>query len=147
MTLTGEEPDTMAVIREPVDWLGSWYRYRSRDELAGSPNSTADVSFDTFVEAYLSDEPPQFARVGSQARFMSDKNGVIGMSHLFRYDDIDGLVRFMQNRLNKQFTLGRANQSPVGETLLSPSLRSELEKAHAQDFELYNRLAPPEVPQ
>lgn len=25
-----EEMDVMAVIREPISWLGSWYRYRQR---------------------------------------------------------------------------------------------------------------------
>ncbi|MEF9604569.1 gamma-glutamyl kinase, partial [Paracoccus sp. PXZ] len=37
------EPDfeTVAVIREPLDWLRSWYRFRARDELIGHPNSTA----------------------------------------------------------------------------------------------------------
>lgn len=142
LTLTGQEPDTVAMIREPVDWLGSWYRYRSRDELAGTPNSTAEISFDTFVESYLSDAPPEYARVGSQARFMSDKDGVIGMSHLFRYEDLDGLVRFLQMRVGKQFTLGRTNTSPPGEIKLAPTLRAELERTCSADFEIYNRLLP-----
>lgn len=145
MTLTGDEPDTVAVIREPVDWLGSWYRYRSRDALAGSPNSTANISFDTFVEGYLSESPPQYARVGSQARFMSDKDGIIGMSHLFRYDDIDGLVRFLQNRVKKNFTLGHANPSPKADLKLSPDLHLALKNVQAQDFELYERLSPPDL--
>ncbi|MCB1312159.1 MAG: gamma-glutamyl kinase, partial [Sedimentitalea sp.] len=32
--------DTLAVMREPVSWLGSWYRYRQRDFLDGKPVST-----------------------------------------------------------------------------------------------------------
>ena len=140
MTLTGDEPDTVAVIREPIDWLGSWYRYRSRDELKGAKNSTAGISFDEFVQSYLSDSPEPYARIGSQAKFMSDKDGEVGMSHLFRYDDMDGLVRFLQNRLGKQFQLGRSNQSPKAELTLSPDLRTELETALAADYEIYNRL-------
>lgn len=144
VTLTGDEPDAAAVIREPVDWLGSWYRYRSRDALSGTPNSTAGISFDQFVEAYLTDDPPEFARVGNQARFMSDKDGTLGMTHLFRYDDMESLVRFLQNRLGKQFSLGRANTSPPGAIELSPDLRRELERAYAADFEIYERLRPAE---
>lgn len=144
MTLTRDEPDSVAVIREPVDWLGSWFRYRSRDELKGSSNSTAGISFDDFVAAYLSDTPPEYARVGSQAKFMSDKDGHVGMSHLFRYEDMDGLVRFLQNRLGKQFTLGLANQSPAAELTLSPDLLRQYQSANAQDFEIYDRLSPPE---
>lgn len=145
MTLTRDEPDCVAVIREPVDWLGSWFRYRSRDELKGSSNSTAGLSFDEFVAAYLSDNPPDYARVGSQAKFMSGKDGQVGMSHLFRYEDMDGLVRFLQNRLGKQFTLGHANQSPEGKLSLSPDLLRQYQNAYAQDFEIYDRLSPPEL--
>lgn len=145
MTLTGDEPDTVAVIREPIDWLGSWYRYRSRDELRGAKNSTAEISFDQFIESYLSDDPKPFARIGSQAKFMSDKDGNVGMSHLFRYEDIDGLAQFMQRRIGKQFQLGRANQSPVAELALSPDLRSELKQVLTPDYEIYERLLPPEL--
>jgi hypothetical protein len=145
MSLTDDEPDTVAVIREPVDWLGSWYRYRSREDLQNAKNSTYGLSFNTFVEAYLSDNPPEYARVGSQVRFMSDKDGTLGMTHLFRYDDIDALVRFLQNRIKKQFTLGHANQSPKALLDLSPELQKALETAYAEDFELYARLAPPKL--
>ena len=145
MTLTGDEPDTVAVIREPVDWLGSWYRYRSRSDLDGHKNSTARVTFNQFIESYLSEEPEPFARIGSQAKFMTDKDGLVGMSHLFRYEDMEGLVRFLQNRIGKQFQLGRANQSPSAELDLSADLRSELIKVLAPDFEIYDRLKPPSL--
>jgi hypothetical protein len=143
MTLTDDEPDTVAVIREPIDWLGSWYRYRSRDALKGAKNSTSEVSYNEFIESYLSDEPKPFARIGSQAKFMSDKDGNVGMTHLFRYEDIDGLVRFLQMRIGKQFQLGRANQSPKAELDLSHDLRLELNRVLAADYEIYDRLQPP----
>ncbi len=142
LTLTGDPPDTVAAIREPVSWLGSWYRYRSRDEIRGTPKSTSDISFDKFVEAYLQDNQPEFAQVGSQAKFLSNKDGDLGVSHLFRYDDMDSMVRFLQMRLHKQFTLGRANSSPPGELTLAKALQAELRRQHAQDFDLYERSMP-----
>ena len=41
----------VALMREPVDWLGSWYRYRQRDGMARPQNSTREISFDAFVRA------------------------------------------------------------------------------------------------
>ena len=41
--------ETVGVIRNPLDWLGSWYRYRARPFLDGKPNSTKDVIFDDFI--------------------------------------------------------------------------------------------------
>ena len=142
MTLMTDQPDTMALIREPVDWLGSWYRYRSRPEIENSPNSTAGISFDQFVEAYLTDKPPAYAQVGSQGRFLSDKDGKLGMSHMFRYEDVDTAVTFLQNRLNRPISLGRSNTSPEAELDLSASLRAQLQDKYALDFELYEQFSP-----
>ena len=40
------ELELMAVMREPISWLGSWYRYRRRPFMQGKPNATFDVTFD-----------------------------------------------------------------------------------------------------
>ncbi len=67
----GDEVETLAVIREPVSWLGSWYRYRQRPFLSGRPVSTEGLSFDQFVEAYLAETRPAYANVGAQSKFGS----------------------------------------------------------------------------
>ncbi len=138
-TLVTGEIETVAMIREPVDWLGSWYRYRRRESLNGKPNSTAGVSFDQFVAAYLSDSQPEYAHVGSQFRFLSDKDGNLGVDYLFCYDDVEGLLRFLENRLGRTISIGHANVSPVVELALSPDLQKELRTAYPQDFEIYER--------
>jgi hypothetical protein len=43
--LGAPEFETVAVVREPVDWLGSWWRYRQRDELRAHNNATHYVCF------------------------------------------------------------------------------------------------------
>ncbi|MEM7321392.1 MAG: sulfotransferase family 2 domain-containing protein, partial [Pseudomonadota bacterium] len=65
--------ETMAVIREPVDWLGSWYRFRRRPGFEGHRNATHDMSFDDFVTAYVREQRPSFANVGSQAKFVEPR--------------------------------------------------------------------------
>lgn len=139
MTLLTDAPDTVAMIREPVDWLGSWYRYRRRDSLNGKSNSTAEMDFNHFVASYLSDPQPEFAHVGSQSRFLGDKDDNLGVDFLFCYEDMAGLLRFLENRLKRQISVGRANVSPKAELSLSPELHKELQQAYAQDFELYER--------
>lgn len=41
--------ETLAIIRHPLDWLSSWYRYRMRDTLDCGERSTAGITFDEFV--------------------------------------------------------------------------------------------------
>ncbi|SFI21095.1 gamma-glutamyl kinase [Jannaschia pohangensis] len=124
-----------AVMREPISWLGSWYRYRGRPQLDGHPNSTAKVSFDEFIDAYLSAKPPEFARVGSQAQFLEG-----GVDYLFRYDRPEDLLGFLQDRLGRSIDLPRLNVSPVIELTLSEKMRSRLEKQAAADFALWKTL-------
>lgn len=139
-TVMDSEPDRIAAFREPVDWLGSWYRYRGRRELIGKDNSTHGITFDQFVEGYLQDSQPNYACVGSQATFVSANDGTMGMTHLFRYDQIETMVAFLEARLKKQIKLPQTNISPKAELSLSPALLKELQNAYARDFEIYRSI-------
>ena len=61
---TGQDPETFALVREPISWLCSWYRYRARNSKARLPTSTSHISFDQFVSEAMLDDPPPFAQVG-----------------------------------------------------------------------------------
>jgi hypothetical protein len=132
-----EEIETVCVVREPVDWLGSWYRYRSRDYLAGSPKSTRGVSFPEFVEAYLDPEPPAFARVGRMSRFVSGRSREPAVTHMFRYENMAGFTHFLHKRFRKRLEIPKANVSRRGELALPPALRTRLETERAAEFVLY----------
>ncbi|WP_149587040.1 sulfotransferase family 2 domain-containing protein [Tabrizicola flagellatus] len=128
----------VALMREPTDWLGSWYRFRQRDE-ADAGKSTRGMSFDEFVRAWCSDPRPDFADVGSQAKFLRPRQGV-GVDRLFRYEEIDGFVRFLEDRLDCEITLPRLNVSPAGTTELTPATAALLREVAAEDFALYASL-------
>lgn len=131
------EMETAAVIRHPVGWLGSWYRYRLRDDLAGHPNSTRGISFDDFVAEYCRGKPAAFAAVGSQARFVQDGDGNRGVTHLFRYEDQPRLIGFLQERLGVTLDLPRLNVSPPADLALSPAVAARLRDKRAAEFEVW----------
>ena len=106
------ELEVMAVMREPVSWLGSWYRYRQRPFMAGKPNSTHGISFDDFVLAYMKGNKPGFADVGSQFQFMKSQPNGTGVTHFFRYEDQPRLKSFLEDRLKLELVLSRENESP-----------------------------------
>jgi hypothetical protein len=131
----------VAMMREPRDWLGSWYRFRQREE-TDPRKSTRGISFDDFVRAWCSDPRPEFADVGSQERFLRPRQGQ-GVDRLFRYEEIDGFVRFLEDRLGCEIILPRLNVSPPGLTDLSPETEALLHEVAAADFALYDSLSPP----
>ena len=92
----GEDLHVIAVIREPIDWLGSWYRYRQRPFLRGRPTGTHDLSFDTFVQGYVQGKQPRPANVGSQSKFLEPQKNGTAATHLFRYDDQLSLTNYLR---------------------------------------------------
>lgn len=136
------EMETVAVMREPIDWLGSWYRYRQRPFMEGKPNSTRGISFDDFVEAYCTGQPPSWANVGSQAKFLEPRPNGTAVTHLFRYDQPDKLLDFMQTRLDRTITLERENVSPDLPLTLSDDIARKLRRKRAEEFDLYLSIGP-----
>ena len=130
----------VALMREPVDWLGSWYRFRQREE-TDAGKSTKGMSFDDFVQAWCEDSRPDFADVGSQGKFLRPRQGV-GVDRLFRYEEIGSFVHFLEERLDCEITLPRLNVSPPGATELSAATEARLREAAAEDFALYATLTP-----
>ncbi|WP_298848180.1 sulfotransferase family 2 domain-containing protein [uncultured Ruegeria sp.] len=132
------EMEIMAVVREPVDWLGSWYRFRGRAELSGHPHSTGDMSFDAFVQAYMKNPRPEFADVGSQSQFFRTRSNGRGANHIFKYDHQDRILDFLQARLNVQIDLPHENVSPSGDLTLTPETRRRFRNRHAEEFAIHD---------
>ncbi|MEX0277742.1 MAG: gamma-glutamyl kinase [Ruegeria sp.] len=132
------EMEVMGIVREPIDWLGSWYRYRSRAELIGHPNATHDLSFDAFVRAYLSPRRPAFADFGTQAAFFQPRSNGAGVTHLFRYENQDKILAFLQERLRCEINPPRLNVSPKRTLDLSDDMRKRYMAVHSDDFRLHD---------
>lgn len=136
----GENIDVMAVMREPLDWLGSWYRYRQRDSLRGQRTSTHGVSFDEFVQSYLKGDRPAYANVGSQAKFLEPQKNGTAVTHLFRYEKLEDVTRFLEDRLSTKIEITQANPSPRMSLEISGNTRKKLHRKCADDFLLWSSI-------
>lgn len=136
----GEDVEILAVVREPVSWLGSWYRFRQRPFMEGRPNATHGLSFDDFVEGYCKGQRPGFANVGSQAKFLEPAGNGTGATRLFRYEDQAGLRAFLEARLDTTFETTRENVSPEMPLSLSPGVEAKLRRKHPEDFALHDAI-------
>jgi hypothetical protein len=136
----GLRPARAAVVRDPLDHLRSWYRYRHRPERRGTPRSAADVDFDSFVLAAIADDPPRYADVGSQYAFLAGDDGAVRFEHLFAYEKLGVFHRFMEERLGRDIELSWRNVSPTVDTPISPDVEARLRAARAADFDLHARI-------
>ncbi len=136
----GQAFTVVALMREPRDWLGSWYRYRQREDIPDEGKSTAAISFDTFVTDWCRDPQPPHASVGSQARFLCPPSGKQA-DRVFRYEAIEDFIEFLEDRLDFQIILPRLNVSPNAPMDLSAGTQALLAEKAAEDFALYRSLA------
>lgn len=135
----GAQFEVAALMREPRDWLGSWYRDGQRDDVEPD-RSTKAMSFDDFVQAYCTPGPrPAFADVGSQAAFLG-MSGEARVDRIFRYEDLTEFVHFLEDRLGCEIHLPRLNVSPRANVSLSAQTEQKLRETYGADFALYEGL-------
>ncbi len=123
----GLTPETMAVIRAPLDHLRSWYRYRAAD---------LDVDFDGYVRGVLSDPAPDWIHRGTQIRFLSDEEGP-GVTHLFAYEAQPVLRGFLSDRMGREIAFKPLNVSPDAATPITAGTRALFEAAFAAEIALH----------
>jgi len=128
--------ETAAVIREPLDWLSSWYRYRKRDEIIDQPQSTANVDFEQFLDAYMQPEQPAYAHLGKQSSFLKNASKTLPET-LWRYDAIESFVQHLETRLDLKISLDQQNISDRQELVVSSETKSKLEEFLSEDFKIY----------
>jgi len=108
----GGVPQTVAVMREPLRRLQSWYRYRRREQVVATKISTRGVSFEEFVLGYLEATQPPFANVGRQDRFLGWDGRSAQVDHLFDYNRLELLTGFLSKRIGTEIELPQRNVSP-----------------------------------
>lgn len=140
--------EVIAVMREPVDWLGSWYRYRTRDELKkpGNPRSvnfTGNMSFDDFVVDVCQPErqQPQHARIKTPSWVALGGKDAIGIDRLFPYKALDSFFDYIIERTGKPIETKTANVSPRMDLSLTAETLARLKLHFAFEFALYGALA------
>lgn len=127
------------IMREPMDWIGSWYRYRSRDALREDEKSTAKLSFDQFIDAYLSEKRPAYAQVGQQSQFLRIPDAFQGRRLIAAYERMDEITDALKSFLGFEFALEWQNESPIVDLSLSAEREARLRQFFAPDFALHHQ--------
>lgn len=135
--------ETVCVIREPLDYLGSWYRYQKRGYVREG-RSTAGISFPDYIEDVLSDNPPEYAKVRKLSGFIRD--GTARVTTILRYGD-PLIEDFFAHRLGRYTAFPKRNVSPhLALDPLPTALEDRLRSAWAEEFELFETTTPIDLP-
>ena len=114
--------EVVGIMREPMDWFGSLFRFNSRQKLkedsAKAQHYLGDTSFDDFLRAAcVKKEGRITARL--PCGVMLDADSTIGVDRLFPYEDLSALYELIETRTGSPLALKRVNVSPERELNLS----------------------------
>ena len=87
--------------------------------------------------ATLQDDPPSYAKLGSQLAFVSDRHGAIRVDHLFAYERPLIFRQFLSDRLEFEVRTEQKNVSPPAPTPISAPVEARLRAARADEFALH----------
>ncbi len=132
-----EDYELLCVVREPVAWVHSWWRYRQRPGVEAHTASTAGLSFPAFAAQVVAGE----VVLGSSSSFVRVAEGRPPVERVYRYDHLADAVAWMAGRLGVDVPeVPRVNESPAAqEQVVDRATRSALQAFYADDAALYER--------
>lgn len=137
-----EEFFWFGVIRDPVEWVLSWYNFRSRPALAelSHPNHGLFAGNLT-VEQFWEQQQDDPGLVPQSERFRSRGAGA-GVDFLIDMADLSGGTAAVADLLGVRLVrIPKRNASTSRTGDVAPALRKELMRHYAADYELLGNLA------
>lgn len=136
--------ELVSLLREPVAWLESWWRYRQRPALASErpERYTGDTSFEAFAEAYVDGRTDVTGVRGRPAQFVArDGELGVGVDRLLCLERPEVWQAWLSERVGTDLDFPPSNVSSVrAPTTLSPQLRARLVEWFAPEYDLYARV-------
>lgn len=136
------------IIRDPLDWVVSWYNYRTRDLLRqkNHPNSCYGISFEEFGKHLMSKgDRPKFAKVGFQNQMFKDAHNKLGVDYLIPLprlaEDLHVICNALGIKRIPESKIIKTNVSPklLSANDVSPTLATSLRDHFSVDAELFKK--------
>ena len=130
------EVTTVAVVREPFEWLSSFHRYMGGPHYRGTPWDMSHMTFERFAQKYMMGQilwPEPFRR---QCDYVTNRKTGAVVDILFAYENIAHLVSYISAKISRRVELGVHNKSPDGPSVLSDEAAAGLRDYMSDDFRI-----------
>lgn len=131
--LSADEFEFIGLVRQPIDWLQSWYKYRQRPAIKKTPRHVGNISFDRFI----SDSIPE----SQQFNYLKEIGGDLGVDKAFAFERLDLFENYLSKKLSCAIRLPIKNTSKnlnaVNHLNISPETLQIIEKKFRKDFLLH----------
>lgn len=145
--------ETICVVRHPLDKAQSWYKYRTRPEIQDPKhpkhaNSLAGTTFEEFLLKQI-----ERAREGKEVGlfcdryFVQDEAGAVAVKRIYRYEDIDACIAYLQERFEIAKRPKKRNVSPPADLSVSAETRALFDEVFAEHISWYESLPRYDAPE
>ncbi|MDO9398602.1 MAG: hypothetical protein Q7T71_18820, partial [Herbiconiux sp.] len=135
--------EVVALFRDPVSWLESWWRYRQRPDVRDNQAEryTGDRSFTEFVELFLRDKSATGIK-GRPAKFVAgDRDRGARLDRIFAVDRPEVWTSWFAERVGSLLEIPRRNQASARPpTDLPADLAEELRSWFAPEYAVIEQL-------
>ena len=134
------------IIREPLDWVVSWFNFRSRPEISDPKHKkhqdyTGDLTFTEFWHLYKNMD---FLKIPQKTIFFSMKSESIRVDYLARYEKLSENLSLIQGILGlDSLNIPKMNESSVrriNPNDVEDSLKEEIREKYKSDYDLIEHL-------
>ena len=128
------------VMRDPLEWITSWYRYRSGN--AVSNPLPQGMSFEAFWQRRDWNIQRKDGRKFLQSSMFTDANGTCIADVIIPYWQMDDQAGQIFDALNIPYALTRRNVSVIRkiDEAVPPALLAEIQDYYQDDYALYRQL-------
>jgi hypothetical protein len=138
-----DQYEVVAMFRDPVAWLESWWRYRQRPDVRDNraDRFTGDRSFAEFVRLYLDDHEAAGIK-GRPARFVAGEPGSgARIDRIFAVDRPEVWTAWFSERVASPLHVPRRNRATaVRAPALPQDLQQELREWFAPEYDVVEHL-------
>lgn len=137
--------EVVGIMREPLDWFGSLFRFKSREELQGGARAhtyLGGMTFDDFIRSACNPAEAKLAPANTwlPCSVLLDTDNTIGVDRIYPYEDISALIDLIATRTEAPLTPKRVNVSPEREASLSEDVRALFNATYAPLLDLHASL-------
>ncbi|MDO6732727.1 sulfotransferase family 2 domain-containing protein [Marinovum sp. 2_MG-2023] len=130
---------TFGVMRDPIDWIGSWYRYRKGNPEVHNPLPDG-MTFEQFWARRDWNVVCANGENYLQRRLFCCPKGAVLADVIIPYERLDEMFGEICEGLGVKSPLPRRNVSRLTEFKIPEAMIEPLQKHYALDFELRSRL-------
>lgn len=137
--------ERIAVVREPLDMLASYYKYLRRPGVENASNvdhsrNTCGVSFSAFLEDICQKEDERYV-VTRPSRFILDPSKKVGIDLLFSFERLDALAKYLTCKTGQEIEIPKRNVSAQLDTgSVESDLLNRVQDAFEDDLILYEAI-------